>query len=77
MIEHDHSKNSESKEPIDEWEARIKNTGCLYENTVLQNCFYEQKDWRLCQAELLGFRKCWIKHKNDQRTDLTKGDPQG
>jgi len=52
MIEHDHSKNSESKEPIDEWEARIKNTGCLYENTVLQNCFYEQKDWRLCQAEV-------------------------
>lgn len=36
----------------DEWETRIFSTGCAEENTKLNDCFYEKKDWRACKDEV-------------------------
>ncbi|KAG9245810.1 hypothetical protein BJ878DRAFT_533667 [Calycina marina] len=53
----------------DDWDKRIYSTGCAIENTKLNDCFFEKKDWRLCKKEMEGFKSCWKKQKNDERTD--------
>ncbi|OBT42173.1 hypothetical protein VE00_06829 [Pseudogymnoascus sp. WSF 3629] len=35
----------------DEWDKRIFSTGCATENTKMNDCFYEKKDWRQCKEE--------------------------
>ncbi|KHJ31732.1 putative cytochrome oxidase assembly factor 4 [Erysiphe necator] len=52
----------------DDWDKRIFSTGCAAENTKMNDCFYEKKDWRLCKDELKLFKECWKKNKNDERT---------
>ncbi|CAG8977907.1 hypothetical protein HYALB_00001785 [Hymenoscyphus albidus] len=53
----------------DDWDKRIFSTGCAGENTKMNDCFYEKKDWRACKNELENFRKCWKKQENDKRTE--------
>ncbi|RUP48657.1 hypothetical protein BC936DRAFT_144219 [Jimgerdemannia flammicorona] len=48
---------------IDEYNDRIRRTGCFEENEALQLCFYDRKDWRACGAEMKRFRECWKKHE--------------
>ncbi|OAF57973.2 hypothetical protein VC83_05404 [Pseudogymnoascus destructans] len=36
----------------DEWDKRIFSTGCATENTKMNDCFYEKKDWRQCKEEV-------------------------
>lgn len=51
--------NSSSDTP-DEYEERIRKSGCEKENEKVLDCFYDNgKDWRKCQKELLQFRKCF------------------
>lgn len=45
----------------DEWDERIKNSGCYDENSNLQNCYSEKKDWRKCATEIEAFKSCWSK----------------
>ncbi|KAE9377272.1 hypothetical protein N431DRAFT_193303 [Stipitochalara longipes BDJ] len=40
------------------------------ENTKMNDCYYDKKDWRLCKNELEMFRKCWKQHQNDKRTEM-------
>lgn len=54
----------------DEWDKRIFSTGCAAENTKMNDCYYEKKDWRLCKNELEVFRKCWKRQQNDKRTEM-------
>ncbi|KAH8775940.1 hypothetical protein BGZ57DRAFT_762543 [Hyaloscypha finlandica] len=60
---------AEDDEP-DEWDKRIFSTGCAAENTKMNDCYYEKKDWRLCKNELEVFRKCWKRQQNDRRTEM-------
>ncbi|KAF1352444.1 hypothetical protein BDV97DRAFT_349478 [Delphinella strobiligena] len=53
----------------DDWDKRIFSTGCADENTKLNDCFYEKKDWRQCKSEMEAFKQCWKRRGNDQRTD--------
>ncbi|THX36690.1 hypothetical protein D6D10_06456 [Aureobasidium pullulans] len=39
------------------------------ENTRLNDCFFEKKDWRQCKSEMEEFKQCWKKQGNDRRTD--------
>ena len=52
----------------DDWDNRIFSTGCAVENTKLNDCYFEKKDWRLCKQEMEEFRACWKAQKNDERT---------
>jgi len=52
----------------DDWDKRIYSTGCADENTKLNDCFFEKKDWRLCKKEMEGFKSCWKKQNNNERT---------
>ena len=33
-------------------DTRIFSTGCAEENTKLNDCFYEKKDWRACTEQV-------------------------
>ncbi|KAK4984817.1 hypothetical protein LTR66_008372 [Elasticomyces elasticus] len=59
----------EDDDEPDEWDKRIFSTGCALENTKLNDCFYEKKDWRACKEEMQAFKECWKRRGNDQRTD--------
>ncbi|RKO95174.1 hypothetical protein CAUPRSCDRAFT_486, partial [Caulochytrium protostelioides] len=43
----------------DEWDARIRRTGCFPQHEALQDCYYEKKDWRRCRDEMAAFRECF------------------
>ncbi|KAG0637449.1 hypothetical protein HOY80DRAFT_889658 [Tuber brumale] len=58
----------EDDEP-DAWDKRISDTGCAAENTRLNDCFFEKKDWRMCQKEMEAFKECWRLKGNRDRTD--------
>jgi len=58
-----------AEEEPDDWDKRIYSTGCANENTKLNDCFFEKKDWRLCKKEMEGFKNCWKKQKNNERTE--------
>ncbi|OQO01256.1 hypothetical protein B0A48_12809 [Cryoendolithus antarcticus] len=59
----------EDDDEPDEWDTRIFSTGCAEENTKLNDCFFEKKDWRACKEEMESFKQCWKRQGNDQRTD--------
>ncbi|KAI9746714.1 MAG: hypothetical protein M1818_000428 [Claussenomyces sp. TS43310] len=63
------AKVEDDDEP-DEWDKRIFSTGCADENTKMNDCFFEKKDWRLCKSELENFKQCWKRHQNDKRTSM-------
>ncbi|MCJ1301090.1 hypothetical protein MMC08_003889 [Hypocenomyce scalaris] len=39
------------------------------EQTKMNDCYFEKKDWRLCKQEMENFRECWKRRGNDQRTE--------
>ncbi|KAM0720870.1 hypothetical protein Q7P37_003155 [Cladosporium fusiforme] len=59
----------EDDDEPDEWDKRIFSTGCSEENTKLNDCFYEKKDWRACVDEMTAFKECWKRQGNDNRTE--------
>nr|OQO27322.1 hypothetical protein B0A51_04213 [Rachicladosporium sp. CCFEE 5018] len=59
----------EDDDEPDEWDTRIFSTGCAEENTKLNDCFFEKKDWRACKEEMESFKQCWKRQGNDERTD--------
>ncbi|KAI8329589.1 hypothetical protein BD560DRAFT_293556, partial [Blakeslea trispora] len=52
-------------EEEDPYNARIEKTGCYKENEALQLCFYDKKDWRLCQEEMKAFRACFTRNSRN------------
>ncbi|KAM0799973.1 hypothetical protein BDR22DRAFT_853578 [Usnea florida] len=59
---------NEDDEP-DEWDKRIFSTGCSTEQTKMNDCYFDKKDWRICGKEMEAFRECWKRQGNDQRTE--------
>ncbi|KAJ1789281.1 hypothetical protein LPJ59_005372, partial [Coemansia sp. RSA 2399] len=41
----------------DEWDKRIKRTGCFDENETLLICHADTGDWRKCAKEMLAFKE--------------------
>ncbi|EMF11533.1 uncharacterized protein SEPMUDRAFT_47302 [Sphaerulina musiva SO2202] len=58
----------EDDDEPDEWDKRIFSTGCADENTTLNDCFREKKDWRACKDEMEAFKQCWKRAGNENRT---------
>ncbi|KAI4146467.1 MAG: hypothetical protein LQ340_005921 [Diploschistes diacapsis] len=51
-------------------EARYYNlTDMLDEQTRMNDCYFEKKDWRACSKEMLAFKECWKSKGNDDRTE--------
>ncbi|KAI9673444.1 MAG: hypothetical protein M1817_002906 [Caeruleum heppii] len=44
-------READEDEP-DDWDKRIFSTGCSLENTKMNDCYFDKKDWRLCKKEL-------------------------
>ncbi|OMJ12665.1 Cytochrome oxidase assembly factor 4 [Smittium culicis] len=51
-------------EDEDEWDARIKKTGCYKENEALLICHFDTHDWRKCTSEMKAFKDCMNSYKN-------------
>ncbi|KAI8068306.1 hypothetical protein BC940DRAFT_299650 [Gongronella butleri] len=51
-----HEPEDNEKDPYD---VRIEKTGCAKENDDLLLCYYDKRDWRLCQEEMKKFRACY------------------
>lgn len=49
----------------DEWDDRIRKSGCYDQHVRLQDCFWEHKDWRKCSKELLEFKNCFEERHKD------------
>lgn len=60
----------EEEDEPDDWDKRIFSTGCAAENTKMNDCYFEKKDWRLCRKELESFKRCWKQQENDKRTEM-------
>lgn len=58
----------------DEWDQRIMDTGCHEENLKLQLCHADTGDWRKCLKEMLEFKTCWDKNKNNERTHTVNNE---
>ncbi|RUS15712.1 hypothetical protein BC937DRAFT_92089 [Endogone sp. FLAS-F59071] len=54
---------ADNSDDPDEYNDRIRRTGCFEENEALQLCYYDRKDWRACSAEMQRFRECWRRHE--------------
>ncbi|KAI1925750.1 hypothetical protein LOZ58_004908 [Ophidiomyces ophidiicola] len=36
----------------DDWDKRIFSTGCAAEQTKMNDCYYDKRDWRKCSKEV-------------------------
>ncbi|KAH8555791.1 hypothetical protein BGW37DRAFT_147795 [Umbelopsis sp. PMI_123] len=52
-------------EDEDAYDVRIQKTGCQEENDKLLICYADKRDWRLCNAEMLAFRNCYQRNKQN------------
>lgn len=59
----------EDDDEPDDWDKRIFSTGCSAEQTKMNDCYFDKKDWRTCRKEMEIFRECWKRQGNDQRTE--------
>ncbi|KAG8530035.1 uncharacterized protein KY384_005517 [Bacidia gigantensis] len=44
--------SNEDDDELDEWDKRIFSTGCSREQTKMNDCYFDKKDWRACKGEL-------------------------
>jgi len=52
-----------SEEEKDSYELALENSGCARFHYALQDCYFEQRDWRKCQKEMMDFKKCTEEQK--------------
>ena len=52
------SYEEEDDEEEDKIDAAIRKTGCSEENSAVQDCMFENKDWRKCQEQVKSFKEC-------------------
>uniref|UniRef100_A0A0K0EJ67 CHCH domain-containing protein n=1 Tax=Strongyloides stercoralis TaxID=6248 RepID=A0A0K0EJ67_STRER len=61
------SHNSIQVEDIDKVEELIKKSGCWEAHLRLSDCMVENSDWRKCQKEVKEFRICMVDKNNHQK----------
>lgn len=42
----------------DDYIIMLKKTGCYAEHLSLQDCYYDNRDWRKCKKEMEIFKRC-------------------
>ncbi|KAJ2454769.1 hypothetical protein EV183_001353 [Coemansia sp. RSA 2336] len=47
----------------DEWDRRIRRTGCFKENEDVLICHADTNDWRKCLRQLAAFKECMRHNK--------------
>ncbi|KAL8731150.1 MAG: hypothetical protein Q9181_004397 [Wetmoreana brouardii] len=47
---------AEENDEVDEWDKRIFSTGCSDEQSSLNDCYFDKKDWRACKKEVRAAR---------------------
>ncbi|RKP15262.1 hypothetical protein BJ684DRAFT_1939, partial [Piptocephalis cylindrospora] len=57
------------EEEEDEYDARIRRTGCYEENDRLQECYLAKHDWRACKQEMEAFRTCFSRHQSKKNNE--------
>lgn len=50
---------NDSQESDDLQDRLLEETGCKELNDAVLICFYDKKDWRACQQEVLAFKTCF------------------
>ena len=77
-MSHQWEKRSDKKGDNDDEEedmvdVMIKKTGCTEQNYAVQDCMFENRDWRKCQKEVKAFRECMMKsNKTPSKFSVTK-----
>jgi len=62
MSTHNYERKTHDDDEIDPVEEMIKQTGCLKEHYVVQDCMGENNDWRACQSQVKSFRECMARY---------------
>lgn len=60
----DNNASLDEDEEEDKVDAAIRKTGCSVENYAIQDCMFENKDWRKCQNEVKAFKECIMRNQN-------------
>ncbi|XP_077869185.1 uncharacterized protein LOC102809848 [Saccoglossus kowalevskii] len=60
-----HADDDEEEDPV---ETLLDKTGCAKYHYAVQDCMFENKDWRKCQAEVNEFRQCIMKQQTKDTT---------
>jgi cytochrome c oxidase assembly factor 4 len=68
------TKNTNTLEQVsddyeDPYDTRLKNSGCFSEHTMLQDCHYNNRDFRMCIKEMQLLKECWKKNNKHQSQD--------
>lgn len=65
----DRLQNETEEEEEDFFNTVIDKSGCAEFHYALQDCYFEQGDWRKCTKEMEEFRKCMNKQsKHTKKT---------
>ena len=67
----DAAANDDDGDEADEYEQRIRRTGCYEHHEALQECYWRTKDWRQCQQEMQRFRECFQQQQRQQRQSIS------
>jgi len=56
IVVEEEEEDDDEVDPVDEM---IKRTGCTEQHNAVQDCIFDHKDWRKCQAEVKNFKDCY------------------
>ncbi|KAL8861476.1 MAG: hypothetical protein Q9178_002000 [Gyalolechia marmorata] len=66
--------NEGEDEEKDEWDQRIFSTGCSNEQSKMNDCYFDKKDWRACKDET-HLKTTRIHHAQQARAATTSAAP--
>ena len=67
MSSHKEKLENLTEEEKDSYEIALEKSGCSQFHFALQDCYFEHKDWRMCQKEMAEFKRCYDS-KNKKKT---------
>lgn len=60
-----------SKLDDDPYDNALNKTGCNALNEAVLECYYDHRDWRVCQPQVLAFKACFEKYQKTQNKNIT------
>ncbi|KAI8810693.1 hypothetical protein BJ742DRAFT_675641 [Cladochytrium replicatum] len=61
-------------EDEDEYDSRIKRSGCYEQHMKLLDCHFETKDWRACKDAMREFKECFERHEQEAASNELPGN---
>ena len=58
------------QEKEDPYEFALNKTGCKELNEALLECYYDHKDWRKCQSQVLTFKACFEAYQRNLNKNI-------